>query len=293
MTTTDTDKQTKTKDEWSYKTIAPEVSAFLRGRKRNLESVPVFLKGTSLKWNSKQMRVDGKRTFVNYLATSPRDDVRAFVTAALEHEEQRKVAAAAEKGEVYTPQAVPTTDKALADALSRGIMKRYKNHLAEKQNLNDSINAAHDGKAWFAEGISRPFKTQFDAAKAWHRAESNNWHEAFVIRKEDANGKLVPVKDAEGKTTSVQDRRKKIIAAANTWQGNADGTKTVKVKTRNGGKRTVKKAEARKPKQVTKANMVEALRAASLEVNLKERVAEVRERYEAAIKCGAIKGVNA
>lgn len=272
MTTNNTDKQTKTNDQWSYKTMAPVVSAFLSGRKRNLETIPVFLKGTSIKWNSKQMRVDGKKVFVNYLATSPRDDVRAFVTAALEHEEQRKVAAAAKKDEVYVPKAVPTTDKALADAFKGGIMRRYKNHLAEVLNLKDSINAAHDGKAWFAEGISRPFKNQFDAAKAWHRAQSPDWHEAFQ---------------------GVTDRRKKIIAAANTWQGSADGTTTKSVKTRNGGKRTVRKAEARKPKQVTKANMVEALRAAGLEVNLKERVDAVRARYQGAIACGVIKGVDA
>ena len=80
---------------------------------------------------------------------------------------------------------------------------------------------------------------------------------------------------------------------ANTWQGNPDGTTTKSVKTRNGGKRTVRKAEARKPKQVTKARMVEALKAAGLEVNLKERVDAVRVRYQGAIACGAIKGVDA
>jgi len=272
MTTNNPDKQTTTNDEWSYKTMAPEVSAFLSGRKRSLETIPMFLGETTAKWNTKQIVVDGKRTRVNYIATSPRADVRAFVTAALEHEEQRKVEAAAKDDQVYTPQAAPTTDKALGDALSKGIMKRYSKHLAAQRNLAASINAAHAGKAWFAEGISRPFTDQFAAAKAWHRAQSNNWHKAF-----------------EG----VTDRRKKIIAAANTWQGNADGTTTKSVKTRNGGKRTVRKAEARKPKQVTKANMVEALRAAGLEVNLKERVDAVRARYQGAIACGAIKGVDA
>jgi len=293
MTTTDTDRQTTTDEPWSYKTIAPEVSTFLRGRRRNLETVPVFLGASTVKWNTKQLVVDGKRTSVNYLATSPRDDVRAFVTAALEHEEQRKVAAAEKEGEVYTPKAVPTTDKALADAFNRGIMKRYKNHLAEKRDLADSINAAHDGKAWYAEDISRPFKDQFAAAKAWHKENNGpKWWEAFVVRQKDADGNLVPVK-VDGKTTSVKDRRKKIIASANTWQGNVDGTTTKTVKTRNGGKRTVKNAEARKPKQVTKARMVEALRAGGLEVNLKEKVDAVRVRYKGAIACGAIKEVDA
>mgnify|MGYP003110301040 FL=1 len=272
MTTNNTDKQTTTDDQWSYKTMTPEVEAFLRGRKRSLETIPMFLGASTAKWNTKQIMVDGKRTRVNYIATSPRADVRAFVTAALEHEEQRKVAAAAEKDEVYTPKAVPTTDKALADALTKGVMKRYSKHLAAQRNLAASINAAHAGKAWFAEGIDRPFTDQFAAAKAWHREQSSDWHEAFQ---------------------GVQDRRKKIIAAANTWQGNPDGTTTKSVKTRNGGKRTVRKAEARKPKQVTKARMVEALKAAGLEVNLKERVDAVRVRYQGAIACGAIKGVDA
>lgn len=272
MTTNNTDKQTTTDEQWSYKTMAPEVSAFLRGKKRNLESVPVFLGETTAKWNTKQIVVDGKRTRVNYIATSPRGDVRAFVTAALEHEEQRKVEAAAKDDQVYTPQAVPTTDKALADALNRGIMKRYAKHLAAKRNLEASINAAHDGKAWWAEDISRPFTDQFAAAKAWHRAQDPKWSEAF-------NG--------------VSDRRKKIIAAANTWQGNVDGTKTETTKDRNGGTKTVRKAEARKPKQVTKAKMVEALKAAGLEVNLREKVDAVRARYQGAVACGAIKGVNA
>ena len=142
-------------------------------------------------------------------------------------------------------------------------MRKYAKHLAQQRNLNASINAAHTGKAWFAEGISRPFTTDFDAAKAYHRDQNGaTWWEAFVQRRKikDGNGNTVyeVIKDADGKTTSVKDRRKKIIASANIWQGSTDGTTTKTVKTRNGGKRTVKKAEARKPKQITKANMIKA-----------------------------------
>ena len=250
-----TDSQT-TNDQATYTSMAPQVGAFLRSRKKNLETIPMFLGASTAKWNTKTIKVDGKRVRVNYVATNPRADVRAFVEAALTHAEKD----------------VPTTDKALADVFTKAVMKKYAKHLAAQRNLAASINAAHAGKAWFAEGISRPFTTQFDAAKAWHRAQDPKWSEAF---------------------DGVTDRRKKIIAAANTWQGSTDGTTTKTVKTRNGGKRTVKKAEARKPKQVTKANMLKALKGAGLTVDPKEKVDQVRARYQGAIACGIITGGTA
>ena len=254
--TADTDSQTTTDKEWTYTSMAPEVGAFLRGRKNNLETIPMFMGASTAKWNIKTIKVDGKRTRVSYIATNPRADIRAFVKAALTHAEKD----------------VPTTDKGLADAFTKGVMKKYAKHLAKQRNLAASINAAHNGKAWFAEGISRPFTDQFSAAKAWHREQSSDWHEAFQ---------------------GVSDRRKKIIAAANTWQGSTDGTTTKTVKTRNGGKRTVKKAEARKPKQITKANMIKALKGAGLDVDPKEKVDQVRVRYQGAIACGVITGGTA
>ena len=287
--TAHTDSQTTTDKEWTYTSMAPEVGAYLRGRKNNLESIPMFLGASTAKWNTKQIVVDGKRVRVNYVATNPRADVRAFVEAALAHAEKD----------------VPTTDKGLADAFTKGVMRKYAKHLAAQRNLNASINAAHAGKAWFAEGISRPFTDQFTAAKEWHKDQNGpTWWEAFVQRRpvkkggkvvKDENGNTVyeVIKDADGKTTSVKNRRKKIIAAANTWQGNADGTTTKTVKTRNGGTKTVKKAEARKPKQVTKANMLKALKGAGLEVNPKEKVDQVRVRYQGAIACGIITGGTA
>ena len=283
-----TDSQTTT-DQATYTSMAPQVGAFLRSRKKNLDTIPVFLGASTAKWNTKTIKVDGKRVRVNYVATSPRADVRAFVEAALAH----------------AGKDVPTTDKALADAFTKGVMKKFAKHLAAQRNLDASINAAHNGKAYFAEGISRPFTDQFAAAKAWHKEHNGpTWWEAFVQRRpvkkggkvvKDENGNTVYeiIKDADGKTTSVKDRRKKIIAAANTWQGSADGTTTKTTKTRNGGKRTVKKAEARKPKQVTKANMIKALKNAGLAVDPKEKVDQVRARYQGAIACGIITGGTA
>ena len=253
---TASDSKTTTDQEWTYTSMAPEVAKFLRGRKNNLETIPMFMGASTAKWNIKNIKVDGKRTRVSYVATNPRADVRAFVEAALTHAEKD----------------VPTTDKGLADVFTKAVMRKYAKHLAAQRNLAASINAAHNGKAWFAEGINRPFTNQFEAAKAWHREQDPKWSEAF-------NG--------------VSDRRKKIIAAANTWQGSTDGTTTKTVKTRNGGTKTVKKAEARKPKQVTKANMIKALKGAGLEVDLKEKVDQVRARYQGAIACGLITGGTA
>ena len=290
---THTDSMT-TNDHGTYTSMAPEVGAFLRSRKNNLESIPVFLGASTAKWNTKTLVVDGRRTRVNYVATSPRADVRAFVEAALAHAEKD----------------VPTTDKALADAFTKGVMKKYAKHLAAQRNLNASINAAHNGKAWFADGISRPFTDQFAAAKAWHKEHNGpTWWEAFVQRRpvkkggkvvKDENGNTVYeiIKDADGKTTSVKDRRKKIIAAANTWQGNADGTKSTSYTTTDSNGKTVKRVtkkgqEARKPKQVTKANMIAALKGAGLTVDPKEKVDQVRARYQGAIACGIITGGSA
>ena len=255
-----TDSQT-TNDQATYTSMAPQVGAFLRSRKKNLETIPMFLGASTAKWNTKTIKVDGKRVRVNYVATNPRADVRAFVEAALAHAEKD----------------VPTTDKALADVFTKAVMKKYAKHLAAQRNLAASINAAHAGKAWFAEGISRPFTTQFDAAKAWHRAQDPKWSEAF-------NG--------------VTDRRKKIIAAANTWQGNPDGTKSTSFTTTNSNGKSVKRVtkkgqEARKPKQVTKANMLKALKGAGLTVDPKEKVDQVRARYQGAIACGIITGGTA
>ena len=292
--TTASDSMTVTDKEWTYTSMAPEVGAFLRSRKNNLESIPVFLGASTAKWNIKTLVVDGKRTRVKYIATNPRADVRAFVKAALAHAEKD----------------VPTTDKALADAFTKGVMKKYAKHLAAQRNLNASINAAHNGKAWFADGISRPFTDQFAAAKAWHKEHNGpTWWEAFVQRRpvkkggkvvKDENGNTVYeiIKDADGKTTSVKDRRKKIIAAANTWQGNADGTKSTSYTTTDSNGKTVKRVtkkgqEARKPKQVTKANMIAALKGAGLTVDPKEKVDQVRARYQGAIACGIITGGSA
>ena len=283
-----------TDQERTYTSMAPEVGAYLRGRKNNLESIPMFLGASTAKWNTKQIVVDGKRVRVNYVATNPRADVRAFVKAALAHAEKD----------------VPTTDKALADAFTKGVMRKYAKHLAAQRNLNASINAAHAGKAWFAEGISRPFTDQFTAAKEWHKDQNGpTWWEAFVQRRpvkkggkvvKDENGNTVyeVIKDADGKTTSVKNRRKKIIATANTWQGNADGTKSTSFTTTTGTGKVVKRVtkkgqEARKPKQVTKANMIKALKGAGLTVDLKEKVDQVRARYQGAIACGIITGGTA
>ena len=258
---TASDSMTTTDQEWTYTSMAPEVAKFLRGRKNNLETIPMFMGASTAKWNIKNIKVDGKRTRVSYVATNPRADVRAFVEAALTHAEKD----------------VPTTDKGLADAFTKAVMKKYAKHLAAQRNLAASINAAHDGKAWWAEGINRPFMDQFAAAKAWHREQDPKWSEAF-------NG--------------VKDRRKKIIAAANTWQGNADGTKSTSFTTTDSNGKTVRRVtkkgqEARKPKQVTKANMIKALKGAGLEVDLKEKVDQVRARYQGAVACGIITGGSA
>jgi hypothetical protein len=292
--TAHTDSQTTTDQEWTYTSMAPEVGAFLRGRKNNLETLPMFMGESTAKWNIKNLVIDGVRTRVSYLATNPRADVRAFVRAALAHAEKD----------------VPTTDKGLADAFTKGIMRKYAKHLAAQRNLNASINAAHNGKAWFADGISRPFTDEFAAAKAWHRDQNGaTWWEAFVQRRpvkkagrvvKDENGNTVyeVIKDADGKTTSVKDRRKKIIASANVWQGNPDGTKSTSFTTTDSNGKSVKRVtkkgqEARKPKQVTKANMLKALKGAGLTIDPKEKVDQVRARYQGAIACGVITGGTA
>lgn len=280
--TAHTDSQTTTDQEWTYTSMAPEVGAFLRGRKNNLETIPMFLGASTAKWNIKTIVIDGVRTRVSYVATNPRADVRAFVEAALAHAEKD----------------VPTTDKGLADAFNKGVMRKYAKHLAAQRNLDASINAAHGGKAWFADGISRPFTSDFDAAKAWHRDQNGaTWWEAFVQRRKVKDGYEV-IKDADGKTTSVKNRRKKIIASANIWQGNPDGTKSTSYTTTTGTGKTVKRVtkkgqEARKPKQITKANMIKALKGAGLTVDPKEKVDQVRARYQGAIACGVITGGTA
>ena len=68
--------------------MAPEVGAFLRSRKNNLETIPMFLGASTAKWNIKTIKIDGVRTRVSYIATNPRADVRAFVEAALAHAEK-------------------------------------------------------------------------------------------------------------------------------------------------------------------------------------------------------------
>jgi hypothetical protein len=235
MTTKDTDKQTTTNDEWSYKTMAPEVGAFLRSKKQSLDHLPVFMTGRSLKWNMGFVKVDGKRTRVTYMAPNSRRDVVSFVRAALKHSELK----------------VPKTGSKMADAFT--------------------------ASAWWAEGHNVPLTDNFTAAKTWLRSQDPKWSEAF---------------------DGVNDRRKKIIraAGAHIWEGTADGQKTKTVKTRSGGKKTVR-GENRPAKMVTKANMMKALNDANVPkaktFTSRTKVTEVRETYQQAIDLGLIEGVNA
>jgi len=262
MTTTHTDKQTTTDDtQWSYKTMAPEVSAFLRSKKQSLDHLPVFMTGRSVKWNMSFAKVDGKRTRVTYMAPNSRKDVVSFVRAALKHSELK----------------VPKSGSKMADAFTVTVMRKYAKHLKAQKALAAGIAAAENGAAWWAEGHNVPLTNDFDAAKTWLRSQDPKWSEAF-------NG--------------VNDRRKKIISAAGAhiWEGNVDGQKTKTVKTRSGGKKTVR-GENRPAKMVTKANMMKALNDANVPkaktFTSRTKVSEVRETYQQAIDLGLITGVSA
>tara|TARA_B100000900_G_scaffold336197_1_gene297917 strand:+ start:251 stop:1039 length:789 start_codon:yes stop_codon:yes gene_type:complete len=262
MTTTDTDnKQTTTNDQWSYKTMTPEVSAFLRSKKQSLDHLPVFMTGRSLKWNIGFVKVDGKRTRVTYMAPNSRKDVVSFVRAALKHSDIK----------------VPKTGSKMADAFEVSVMRKYAKHLKAQKALAAGQALAENGNAWWAEGHNVPLTDEFNAAKTWLRSQDPKWSEAF-------NG--------------VSDRRKKIISAAGAhiWEGNVDGQKTKTVKTRSGGKKTVK-GENRPAKMVTKANMMKALNDANVPkaktFTSRTKVSEVRETYQQAIDLGLITGVSA
>jgi hypothetical protein len=261
MTTKDTDKQTTTNDEWSYKTMAPEVGAFLRSKKQSLDHLPVFMTGRSLKWNMGFVKVDGKRTRVTYMAPNSRRDVVSFVRAALKHSELK----------------VPKTGSKMADAFTASVMRKYAKHLKAQKALAAGQAAAENGAAWWAEGHNVPLTDNFTAAKTWLRSQDPKWSEAF---------------------DGVNDRRKKIIraAGAHIWEGTADGQKTKTVKTRSGGKKTVR-GENRPAKMVTKANMMKALNDANVPkaktFTSRTKVTEVRETYQQAIDLGLIEGVNA
>jgi hypothetical protein len=140
MTTKDTDKQTTTNDEWSYKTMAPEVGAFLRSKKQSLDHLPVFMTGRSLKWNMGFVKVDGKRTRVTYMAPNSRRDVVSFVRAALKHSELK----------------VPKTGSKMADAFTASVMRKYAKHLKAQKALAAGQAAAENGAAWWAEGHNVP-----------------------------------------------------------------------------------------------------------------------------------------
>ena len=261
MTDKDTDKQTTTDEQWSYKTMAPEVSAFLRSKKQSLDHLPVFLSGRSLKWNMSFAKVDGKRTRVLYMAPNSRATVVSFVKASLKHSELK----------------VPKSGSKLADAFTDKVMRKYAKHLKAQRALAAGQAAAENGAAWWAEGHNVPLTDDFTAAKTWLRSQDSKWSEAF-------NG--------------VSDRRKKIIraAGAHIWEGSADGQKVKKQKTRNGGTKTVR-GENRPAKMVTKAAMMKALNDANVPkaktFTSRTKVADVRETYQQAIDLGLITGVSA
>jgi len=261
MTTTHTDKQKTTNEQWSYKDMAPEVSKFLRSKRQSLDHLPVFMTGRSLKWNMSFAKVDGKRTRVTYMAPNSRASVVSFVKAALKHSELK----------------VPKSGSKLADAFTVSVMRKYAKHLKAQKALAAGIAAAENGNAWWAEGHNVPMTNEFDAAKTWLRSQDPKWSEAF-------NG--------------VSDRRKKIISAAGAhiWEGNVDGQKTKTVKTRSGAKKTVR-GENRPAKMVTKANMMKALNDANVPkaktFTSRTKVSEVRETYQQAIGLGLITGVSA
>ena len=261
MTTNNPDKQTTTDDQWSYKTMAPEVSAFLRSKRHSMDHLPVFIRAGHLKWNIGFVKVDGKRTRVTYMAPNSRKDVVSFVRAALKHSGLK----------------APKTGSKMADAFSDTVMRKYAKYLKAQKALAAGQAAAENGAAWWAEGHNVPLTDEFTAAKTWLRSQDSNWHEAFQ---------------------GVTDRRKKIIraAGAHIWEGNVDGQKNQTVKTRSGGKKTVR-GENRPAKMVTKAAMMEALNNANVPkaktFTSRTKVAEVRETYQQAIDLGLITGVGA
>jgi len=131
-----------------------------------------------------------------------------------------------------------------------------------KDQKEANVKAA-DGLAWWAEGITTPFKTQRAAMRAYAREEDgDDWHKAF----DGLSGK--PRHEAISK-----------IYSKYVWQGTQDGVTTKKVKkTVRNGKKTSKavktvKGQAKSAKLIAKDKTVENMRLENIQ--LKAQLAEI------------------
>ena len=134
---------------------------------------------------------------------------------------------------------------------------------AKKLQTQKEANVkAADGVAWWAEGITTPFRSQNEAMKAYAREEDGDWHKAF----DGLSGK--PRKEAISKAYSKY-----------VWQGTQDGQTKVKVKkTVRNKKKTSKavktvKGQAKSAKLIAKDKTVDNLRLENIQ--LKAQMAEI------------------
>ena len=140
------------------------------------------------------------------------------------------------------------------------------------KNQKEANVKAADGVAWWAEGITTPFKTQRAAMRAYAREEDGDWHKAF----DGLSGK--PRHEAISK-----------IYSKYVWQGTQDGQTKVKVKkTVRNGKKTSKavktvKGQAKSAKLIAKDKTVDNLRLENIQ--LKAKLAEI---YDALKEQGVV-----
>jgi len=140
------------------------------------------------------------------------------------------------------------------------------------KNQKEANVKAADGVAWWAEGITTPFKTQKAAMRAYAREEDGDWHKAF----DGLSGK--PRHEAISK-----------IYSKYVWQGTQDGQTKVKVKkTVRNGKKTSKavktvKGQAKSAKLIAKDKTVDNLRLENIQ--LKAKLAEI---YDALKEQGVV-----